>query len=243
MSIEIPDANQRWRCAGCGNLTRFDVTRTRRTTEFWHFDLAGDHRVEETDVARRGGRDRELPLVRARRRDRARARAPTSSPTTRPPAETSHAVSEVNAVVQLAELPDEVRLRVLSLTADVLGQVPTLPAPLRKVADFAPGPPRPPRRARRSAPPSTGDDDFRERVAVQVEARLPAPLADLTAVPPDADPVEVGALSWLIRPEGWESVLDGRARTARRADRGRAGRVRRCGQVAGQGAGGRAGAA
>ena len=50
MSIEIPDANQRWRCAGCGNLTRFDVTRTRRTTEFWHFDLAGDHRVEETDV-------------------------------------------------------------------------------------------------------------------------------------------------------------------------------------------------
>lgn len=50
MSIEIPDANQRWRCAGCGNLTRFDVTRTRRTTEFWHFDLAGEHRVEETDV-------------------------------------------------------------------------------------------------------------------------------------------------------------------------------------------------
>ena len=50
MSIEIPDANQRWRCAGCGNLTRFDVTRTRRTTEFWHFDLAGDHRVEETNV-------------------------------------------------------------------------------------------------------------------------------------------------------------------------------------------------
>lgn len=50
MSIEIPDASQRWRCAGCGNLTRFDVTRTRRTTEFWHFDLAGDHEVEETDV-------------------------------------------------------------------------------------------------------------------------------------------------------------------------------------------------
>jgi hypothetical protein len=45
----IPD-DQRYRCAGCGNLTRFDVTRTRRTTEFWHFDLAGDHRVEATDV-------------------------------------------------------------------------------------------------------------------------------------------------------------------------------------------------
>ena len=50
VSIAIPDAGQRWRCGGCGNLTRFDVTRTRRTTEFWHFDLAGDHRVEETDV-------------------------------------------------------------------------------------------------------------------------------------------------------------------------------------------------
>jgi hypothetical protein len=43
----LPDANTRWRCGGCGNLTRFDVTRTRRTTEFWHFDLAGDHQVEE----------------------------------------------------------------------------------------------------------------------------------------------------------------------------------------------------
>jgi hypothetical protein len=50
VSIVIPDAGQRWRCGGCGNLTRFDVTRTRRTTEFWHFDLAGDHRVEETAV-------------------------------------------------------------------------------------------------------------------------------------------------------------------------------------------------
>lgn len=50
MGHPLPDAAQRWRCAGCGNLTRFDVTRTRRTTEYWHFDLAGDHRVEETDV-------------------------------------------------------------------------------------------------------------------------------------------------------------------------------------------------
>jgi hypothetical protein len=46
----IPDDSHRWRCSGCGNLTRFDVTRTRRTTEFWHFDLAGDHRVEHVEV-------------------------------------------------------------------------------------------------------------------------------------------------------------------------------------------------
>jgi hypothetical protein len=50
MAATVPDAGQRWRCAGCGNLTRFDVTRTRRTTEFWHFDLAGAHRVEETQL-------------------------------------------------------------------------------------------------------------------------------------------------------------------------------------------------
>ncbi|WP_182526294.1 hypothetical protein [Nocardioides dongkuii] len=50
MSTVIPDAAHRWRCAGCGNLTRFDVTRTRRTTEYWHFDLAGEHRVEEMSV-------------------------------------------------------------------------------------------------------------------------------------------------------------------------------------------------
>ena len=50
MSIGIPDADHRWRCSGCGNLTRFDVTRTRRTTEFWHFDLAGDHILEDTDL-------------------------------------------------------------------------------------------------------------------------------------------------------------------------------------------------
>ena len=50
MTLALPSAHQRWRCAGCGNLTRFDVTRSRRTTEFWHFDLAGEHAVEDTEV-------------------------------------------------------------------------------------------------------------------------------------------------------------------------------------------------
>ena len=50
MSKRIPGPTERWRCGGCGNLTRFDVARVRRTAEFWHFDLAGDHRVEETVV-------------------------------------------------------------------------------------------------------------------------------------------------------------------------------------------------
>jgi hypothetical protein len=46
----IPDDARRWRCGGCGNLTRFDVTRTRRTTEYWHFDMAGEHTVEESTL-------------------------------------------------------------------------------------------------------------------------------------------------------------------------------------------------
>ena len=46
----LPDAARRWRCGGCGNLTRFDVRRTRRTSEFWHVDLAGAHEVEETQL-------------------------------------------------------------------------------------------------------------------------------------------------------------------------------------------------
>jgi hypothetical protein len=28
VSTVIPDAGHRWRCSGCGNPTRFDVTRT-----------------------------------------------------------------------------------------------------------------------------------------------------------------------------------------------------------------------
>jgi hypothetical protein len=43
-----PDGSHRWRCSGCGNLTRFDVVRTRRAVEFWHVDLAGRGQVEES---------------------------------------------------------------------------------------------------------------------------------------------------------------------------------------------------
>jgi hypothetical protein len=46
----LPGPGQRWRCGGCGNLTRFDVARSRRTVEFWHVDLAGDAVVEDAEV-------------------------------------------------------------------------------------------------------------------------------------------------------------------------------------------------
>lgn len=40
----------RYRCAGCGNLTRFDVLAQRRTRTFLHYSLAGDPQVEEEEV-------------------------------------------------------------------------------------------------------------------------------------------------------------------------------------------------
>ena len=40
----------RYRCTACGNLTRFDVTSTRRTRAFWHFTVGGELTVEEEQV-------------------------------------------------------------------------------------------------------------------------------------------------------------------------------------------------
>jgi hypothetical protein len=40
----------RYRCTACGNLTRFDVTATRRTRAFWHYTVAGELSVEEEQV-------------------------------------------------------------------------------------------------------------------------------------------------------------------------------------------------
>jgi hypothetical protein len=48
--VPAPTSTTRWRCTLCGNLTRFDVTRTTRATEFVHLDLAGEPRVEEREV-------------------------------------------------------------------------------------------------------------------------------------------------------------------------------------------------
>lgn len=50
MPTTMPDATTRWRCGGCGNLTRFDVTRQTKSTEFWHFDLAGQSTVETAET-------------------------------------------------------------------------------------------------------------------------------------------------------------------------------------------------
>jgi hypothetical protein len=40
----------RYRCAACGNVTRFDVVATRRTRAFHHYSIAGDLEIEEEEV-------------------------------------------------------------------------------------------------------------------------------------------------------------------------------------------------
>lgn len=40
----------RYRCNACGNLTRFDVTTSRRTQAFHHFTVGGELTVEDEEV-------------------------------------------------------------------------------------------------------------------------------------------------------------------------------------------------
>lgn len=46
----LPVPTARYRCAACGNLTRFDVTVTRRTRAFHHYSLGGDLAVEDEEL-------------------------------------------------------------------------------------------------------------------------------------------------------------------------------------------------
>jgi hypothetical protein len=40
----------RYRCAACGNLTRFDVVTTRRTRAFHHYTVGGELALDEETV-------------------------------------------------------------------------------------------------------------------------------------------------------------------------------------------------
>lgn len=40
----------RYRCAACGNLTRFEVTSTRRTRAYHHYTVGGELSVEDPEV-------------------------------------------------------------------------------------------------------------------------------------------------------------------------------------------------
>lgn len=40
----------RYRCAACGNLTRFNVVTSRRTKAFHHYSVGGELSIEEVEV-------------------------------------------------------------------------------------------------------------------------------------------------------------------------------------------------
>ena len=108
----------------------------------------------------------------------------------------------------LAHLPGAVRARVVALAADVLPDVVRLPPALRGVAGFAPQ-----RRARLGAAALSSalesDEEFRERIGAQVAARTSYDVAALepAAAQAPGDAVELAAVAWLSRPEGWEDVV------------------------------------
>ena len=49
-SVAAVSTPTRYRCNACGNLTRFDVTMSRRTSAFWHYTVGGELAVEEERV-------------------------------------------------------------------------------------------------------------------------------------------------------------------------------------------------
>ena len=48
--VPMPGPDSRWRCRECGNLTRFDVTRVVRSSDYVHVDLSGEQAVEDRQV-------------------------------------------------------------------------------------------------------------------------------------------------------------------------------------------------
>lgn len=107
------------------------------------------------------------------------------------------------------ELPEAVRARLVSLVAASLGDVTPLPAALKQVAGFAPA-----RRARLGATAIITelerDEELRGRVAVQTRTRA------------NGDVLDVAALAWLERTEGWEdAVRRAGKRTPQRSDTAR----------------------
>jgi predicted RNA-binding protein with PIN domain len=92
-----------------------------------------------------------------------------------------------------------------------LGQVPvdSLPPALKRVASFAPN-----RRAKLAGSQIVAvleaDRDFRERLGNQVRTLVPELVValDAGAPPPAADPVEVAAVAYLIRPPGWVAITE-----------------------------------
>lgn len=119
-------------------------------------------------------------------------------------------------------LPEPVRARVVALASETLGQLPPdeIPPTLRAAARFTPA-----KRARLAgsllAAALETQPEFRDRVVEHAQNAVPGVVDALKdgGPPPAADPIEVAALSYLLRSDDWVADVD----RAREAVRERAG--------------------
>ncbi|MGM7441341.1 NYN domain-containing protein [Streptomyces tunisiensis] len=122
-------------------------------------------------------------------------------------------------------LPDGVRRRVVQIVADGFGglTVAELPAQLRQYARFAPN-----RRAKFAgnamAAALETDPLFRQRIGEKLRESQPelTGALDSGSPPPAADPLDVAAAAYVLRPPGWVKLVAAAGEEAQRADAERA---------------------
>ncbi|WP_298322790.1 NYN domain-containing protein [Haloactinopolyspora sp.] len=118
----------------------------------------------------------------------------------------------------MTTLPDSVRAKVVALASDVLADLAPndVPPSLRPVAKFAPA-----KRARLGANAIAAalesDAGFRQHVLQAASAADPALAEALETgtVPPAAEPADVAAMAYLLRPAGWEKIVESAASSLR----------------------------
>jgi predicted RNA-binding protein with PIN domain len=122
-------------------------------------------------------------------------------------------------------LPEGVRRRVVQIVSDGFGglTVAELPAQLRQYARFAPN-----RRAKFAgnamAAALETDPLFRQRIGEKFREAQPelASALDAGSPPPAADPLDVAAAAYVLRPTGWVKLVTAAGEEALRADAERA---------------------
>ncbi|MFD4604281.1 NYN domain-containing protein [Streptomyces sp. NPDC058464] len=122
-------------------------------------------------------------------------------------------------------LPDGVRRRVVQIVSDGFGglTIAELPAQLRQYARFAPN-----RRAKFAgnamAAALETDTLFRQRIGEKLREAQPelAGALDSGSPPPAADPLDVAAAAYVLRPTGWVKLVAAAGEEAQRADAERA---------------------
>lgn len=122
-------------------------------------------------------------------------------------------------------LPDGVRRRVVQIAADAFGSltVSELPAQLRQYARFTPS-----RRAKFAgnamAAALETESQFRHRVGEKFREAQPELAAALEtgAPPPAADPLDVAAAAYVLRPSGWVKLVTAAGEEAQRVEAERA---------------------